>query len=431
VHLSLILSLNLICSPLSLPTSHNLTSGSSHRPFLISPTLYIIMHPQSQAIRIQTALTDEMEHSTPLFLTSSFQFDTAEDMQGAFAEENDHNIYSRFVNPTVREFTDKVCALEGAEDGFATASGMAAIFGTFMTFLSQGDHILSSPAVFGSTHTILSKYMGRWGIQYSYADFANRQAVEDAIIPNTRMMYLETPTNPGLDVYDLSWLGQLATQRNIKLVVDNCFATPVLQRPIDFGAHLVIHSATKWMDGQGRVLGGIVVGKKELVREIYLFCRQTGPSMSPFNAWVLSKSLETLDVRMQRHCDNAEALARAIEGHPAINWVRYPTLPSHPAYTIARQQMSRGGGIVTFELKRGAEAGIRFMNSLHMLTLTSNLGDTRSIASHPASTTHSKLTEQERQDVGITQGLIRVSVGLEHIEDIRADVFQALDKLIE
>jgi O-succinylhomoserine sulfhydrylase len=306
---------------------------------------------------------------------------------------------------------------------------MAAIFGTFMTFLSQGDHILSSPAVFGSTHTILTKYMGRWGIQYSYADFANRQAIEDAIMPNTRMIYLETPTNPGLDVYDLEWLGKLAQEKNIILVVDNCFATPVLQRPIDFGAHLVIHSATKWMDGQGRVLGGIVVGKKELVREIYLFCRQTGPSMSPFNAWVLSKSLETLDVRMQRHCDNAEALAQAIEGHPAINWVRYPTLPSHPAYAIARQQMSRGGGIVTFDLKGGAEAGIRFMNSLRMLTLTSNLGDTRSIASHPASTTHSKLTEQERQAVGITQGLIRVSVGLEHIEDIQGDVIQALDNL--
>ena len=386
------------------------------------------MHPQTKAIRIQNALTDEMEHSTPLFLTSSFQFDTAEDMRDAFEEKNDHNIYSRFINPTVREFIDKVCALEGAEDGFATATGMAAIFGTFMTFLSSGDHIISSPAVFGSTHTILTKYLVRWGISYSYADFADQAAVEAAITPATKMIYLETPTNPGLDVYDLEWLGQLCRQRGIMLVVDNCFATPLLQRPIDFGADLVIHSATKWMDGQGRVLGGIVAGRKDLVREIYLFCRQTGPSMSPFNAWVLSKSLETLDVRMQRHCDNAEALAKALEGHAALNWVKYPTLPSHPAYAIAKKQMTRGGGIVAFELKGGLEAGIRFMNNLQMLTLTSNLGDTRSIASHPASTTHSKLTEEERLAVGISRGLIRVSVGLEHIDDIQADILQALEK---
>lgn len=387
------------------------------------------MHPQTKAIRIQNNLTDEMEHSTPLFLTSSFQFDSAEDMRDAFEEKNDYNIYSRFINPTVREFIDKVCALEGAEDGFATATGMSAIFGTFMTFLSSGDHIVSSPAVFGSTHTILSKYMGRWGIQYSYADFSSMEAVEAAIRPNTKMMYLETPTNPGLDVYDLEALGKLCKKHNVMLVVDNCFATPLLQRPIEYGADLVIHSATKWMEGQGRVLGGVVVGKKDLVREVYLFCRQTGPSLSPFNAWILSKSLETLDVRMQRHCDNAEALAKALEGHEKINWVKYPTLPSHPHYAIARKQMSRGGGIVVFELKGGLDAGVQFMNSLQMLTLTSNLGDTRSIASHPASTTHSKLTDDERAAVGISKGLIRVSVGLEHIDDIKADILQALDKV--
>jgi O-succinylhomoserine sulfhydrylase len=243
------------------------------------------------------------------------------------------------------------------------------------------------------------------------------------------MVYLETPTNPGLDVFDLQWVGQLCASRNIIFNVDNCFATPLLQRPIDFGADLVIHSATKWMDGQGRVLGGIVVGKKALIREIYLFCRNTGPSMSPFNAWVLSKSLETLDVRMQRHCDNAEALALLLEDHPQVKAVRYPTLPSHPAYDIARRQMRRGGGIVTFELHGGAVAGVQFMNRLKMLSLTSNLGDTRSIASHPASTTHSKLTEDERLLVGITPGLIRISVGLEHIDDIAADIAQALDGL--
>lgn len=384
-------------------------------------------HQQTKAIRIQTPLTDEMEHSSPLFLTSSFQFDNATDMQEAFSEANDHNIYSRFVNPTVREFIDKMCALENAEDGFATASGMAAIFGSFMTFLSKGDHILSSPSVFGSTHTILTKYLQRWGIEYSYADINKPEEWEALIKPNTKMIYLETPTNPGLDVVDLEWIGKLAKKHNVILSVDNCFATPVIQRPIDFGADLVIHSATKWIDGQGRVLGGIVVGKKELIREIYLFCRQTGPSLSPFNAWVLSKSLETLDVRMQRHSENAEALAKALEGHKKINFVKYPFLASHPGYATAKKQMSRGGGLITFDLKGGAAAGITFMNALQMLSLTSNLGDTRSIASHPASTTHSKLTEEERLAVGITQGLIRISVGLEHIDDIKEDILQALD----
>ncbi len=383
-------------------------------------------HQITEAIRIQTPLTDEMEHSSPLFLTSSFQFDTAEDMQGAFAETNDHNIYTRFVNPTVTEFVQKVCALEQAEDGFATASGMAAIFGTFMTFLSSGDHILSSASVFGSTHTILTKYLNRWGIQSSYIDFFNINLVAAAIQLNTKMIYLETPTNPGLDIFDLEAIGALCKERKIILVVDNCFATPLLQQPMRYGADIVIHSATKWMDGQGRVIGGIVVGKKELIREIYLFCRNTGPSMSPFNAWVLSKSLETLDVRMQRHCENALALAKALELQEEINWVKYPFLPTHPAYHIAKKQMTAGGGIVTFELKGGLVAGIKFMNGLKMLSLTSNLGDTRSIASHPASTTHSKLSENERLAVGITPGLIRLSVGLEHVDDIKQDILQAL-----
>lgn len=388
------------------------------------------MHYTTKAIRIQTALTDEREHSTPLFLTSSFQFDTAEDMQGAFAETNNHNIYSRFVNPTVQEFIDKVCALENAEDGFATASGMAAIFGTFMTFLNSGDHILSSPSVFGSTHTILTKYLNRWGIQSSYTDFADRNAIYAAIQPNTRLLYLETPTNPGLDIYDLQMIGEICREKNIMFIVDNCFATPLLQRPVLFGADLVIHSATKWMDGQGRVLGGIVVGKKELIREIYLFCRNTGPSMSPFNAWVLSKSLETLDVRIQRHCSNALALAERLAEHPGIQSVKYPWLQSHPGHHIAKKQMSAGGGIVTFEIKGGLNAGLKFMNGLQLLSLTSNLGDTRSIASHPATTTHSKLSSEERMKVGITDGLIRISTGLEQIEDIWTDIKNSLDALL-
>ncbi len=385
-------------------------------------------HPNTKAIRIQTPRSDEMEHSTPMFVTSSFCFDNAEDMRGAFAEENDHNIYSRFSNPTVQEFIDKVCALEGAEDGFAFSSGMGAVFGSFMTFLKSGDHILSCASVFGSTHTLLTKYLPKWNITHSYADVNKPETWEALIQPNTRMIYLETPTNPGLDVVDLEAIGKLAKKHNIILNVDNCFATPILQRPIEFGADLVLHSATKWMDGQGRVLGGIVVGKKELIRELYLFCRNTGPSLSPFNAWVLSKSLETLDVRIQRHCDNAEALAKKLEGHPKLTGVKYPFLPSHPAYAVAKKQMSRGGGLLTFELKGGLESGRKFLNALQLLSLTSNLGDSRSIASHPASTTHSKLNAEEQLSVGITPGLIRISVGLEYIDDIANDILQALEQ---
>jgi O-succinylhomoserine sulfhydrylase len=385
------------------------------------------MHPITDAIRIQTQRTNEMEHSTPLYLSSSFCFEDADSMRAAFAEESNDNIYSRFSNPSVDEFTTKMVALEGAEAGFATATGMSAIFASFMSFLGNGDHLISCSSVFGSTHTIITKYFPKWGIKYSYADVSKPESWEAMITKETKMIYLETPTNPGLDIIDLEWIGQLARKHRIILVVDNCFATPLLQRPIDFGADLVIHSATKWIDGQGRVLGGIVVGRKELIREIYLFSRNTGPSLSPFNAWVLSKSLETLDVRIQRHCDNAESLANRLVGHEKLNWIKYPFLPSHPMYEIAKKQMKRGGGLLTFELKGGLESGIKFMDSLQMLSLTSNLGDTRSIASHPASTTHSKLSPEEKAAVGITPGLIRISVGLEHIDDIAADILQALE----
>lgn len=385
-------------------------------------------HPNTQAVRIQTARTNEMEHSTPLFLTSSFSFDSAEDMRAAFAEESEDNIYSRFSNPTVQEFVDKMCALEGAEAGFATASGMSAIFGCFMAFLNSGDHLLSCSSVFGSTHTIVTKYLHRWKIDYSYADIKKPETWEALIRPDTKMIYVETPTNPGLDIVDMEWLGKLAKKHNILLIVDNCFATPVLQKPVEYGADLVLHSATKWIDGQGRVLGGVVVGNNKLIRELYLFCRNTGPSLSPFNAWILSKSLETLDVRIQRHCDNAEALVKALDGHSKLNWIKYPFHPSHPMYEIAKKQMTRGGGLVTFDLKGGLESGKKFMDSLKMLSLTSNLGDSRSIASHPASTTHSKLSNEEKEAVGITPGLIRISVGLEHAGDIIKDITQALEK---
>ncbi|MGN6341755.1 MAG: trans-sulfuration enzyme family protein [Ginsengibacter sp.] len=384
--------------------------------------------PKTQAIRIQTRQTNEKEHSTPLFLTSSFRFDNAEEMSQTFAGDLDNNIYSRFENPNAQEFIDKMCALEEVEAGFATASGMSSVFGCFMTFLNAGDHLLSCRSIFGSTHTVITKFFPRWNIEYSYADINDPESWESQVRPNTKMIFIETPTNPGLDIIDLEWIGNFAKKHNIILLVDNCFATPILQKPARYGADLILHSATKWIDGQGRVLGGVVVGKKELIDQIFVFCKNTGPSISPFNAWLLSKSLETLDVRLQRHCDNAEALVKALDGHPKLNNIRYPFHPSHPMYEVAKKQMTRGGGLVTFDIKGGLESGKRFLNNLKMLTLTSNLGDTRSIASHPASTTHAKLTDEEKASVSITPGLIRISVGLEDIEDIKADILQALEK---
>ena len=382
-------------------------------------------HQQTQAIRIQTERTNEMEHSTPMFLTSSFCFDNAEEMRAAFADESDDNIYSRFSNPSVKEFTDKMVALEGAEAGYATASGMSAVSGSFMALLKQGDHLLSCNSIFGSTHTVIAKYLPKFGIEYSYVSANATEADwKAAIRPNTKLIYLETPTNPGLEILDIAMIGKVAKENNIIFIVDNCFATPLNQKPIDFGADLVVHSATKWLDGQGRVLGGVVVGKKELVKEIYLFCRSTGPALSPFNAWVLSKSLETLDVRMERHASNALYIAQQLENHSAIQTLRYPFLASHPHHSIAIKQMQNGGGIVCFELKGGLEAGKKFLDSLKMLSMTANLGDTRSIASHPASTTHAKLSDAERAAVNITPGLIRISVGLEHKDDILNDILQ-------
>lgn len=386
------------------------------------------MHSTTRAIRTRVDQTNEMEHTTPLFLTSSFCFDTAEEMRAAFADETDDNIYSRFSNPNVQEFVDKMVALEGAEAGYATSSGMSAVFGSFMALLKTGDHLLSCRALFGSTHNIITKYLSRYGIGYSYVDAS--ASIEDwkkSIRPNTKMIYIESPTNPGLEIVDLRALADLSHQHNIIFNVDNCFATPFGQLPISLGADLVLHSATKWLDGQGRVLGGVIVGKKELINEIYLFCRNTGPALSPFNAWILSKSLETLDVRMERHGSNALWIAEQLQAHSKITWLKYPFLSSHPQYEIAKKQMLNGGGIFCFELKGGVEAGRKFLNSLQLLSMTANLGDTRSIATHPASTTHAKLTEEERRAVAITPGLIRISVGLEHREDVLKDILQALD----
>ncbi len=383
---------------------------------------------ETLAIRIQTALTAEKEHSTPMFPTSSFVFDDAEQMRAVFADEEEGNIYSRFTNPNCTEFENKIAALEGTEDAVATASGMAAIFASFMALLKTGDHLISSRAVFGSTHTILTQYLPKWGIEVTLVDTVDQNTWHEAVRPTTKMFFIETPSNPGLDIIDLEAAKSFCVKNNLILNVDNCFATPYLQQPALWGADLVTHSATKYMDGQGRVVGGIVAGRKELITEIKKLCRSTGPALSPFNAWILSKSLETLAVRMDRHCDNAEKLATFLQQHPLVKNVRYPFLETHPSTAIARKQMKRGGGLVTFEIKSGISGGTRFLNALNMLSLTANLGDTRSIATHPASTTHAKLTPEARAQSGISDGLIRISAGLEHIEDIIQDIDQALNQ---
>lgn len=388
------------------------------------------LHPLSKAIRIQTPKTQQQEHSTPLYLTSSFTFDEAEAMRAAFADETDDNIYSRFSNPNVDEFIAKMCALENAEAGFATSTGMSAIFSSMFALLSQGDHLLCCSSVFGSTFTVVTKYLPKYGITCTLVPANDKDAWEAAVQPNTKMVYLETPTNPQLELIDLEWAGQFSKKHNLILNVDNCFATPLLQRPTDYGADLVVHSATKWIDGQGRVMGGVIVGREDLIKEIYLFCRNTGPALSPFNAWVLSKSLETLDVRMQRHCENALKVAETLQSHPNVSWVKYPFLPTHPQYEIAKKQMALGGGVLCFEIKGGLAAGRKFLDNLQMLSVTANLGDARSIASHPASTTHSKLSDEQRAAVGITPGLIRISTGLEKVEDIIADISQALENSV-
>lgn len=380
----------------------------------------------TQAIRTQAARSRHNEHSVPLYLSSGFIFESGEDMRAAFSEEKDAFIYSRYANPNTSELTDKICLLEGAEAAISTASGMAAIYTTLAALLSSGDHLISCSSVFGATHTVFSKYFPKWNIQHSYFNANDQEQAEQLIRPETKLIYVETPTNPALDILDLEALGQLARRHQLLLIVDNCFATPYLQQPIRYGADLVIHSATKYIDGQGRVLGGLVAGRQDLIREIYLFGRITGPSLSPFNAWVLSKSLETLSLRMDRHCDSALHIAGILQEHPAIASVRYPFLPSHPNYALAKKQMRAGGGIITFTLKGGYEAGRRFLDQLKMLRISANLGDSRSIATHPASSTHCKLSSEEQLAAGITPGLIRLSIGLEHRDDILADLLQAL-----
>ncbi len=384
------------------------------------------MRKETRLIRDQIERSQFKEHAVPLYMTSSYTFDSAEQMAATFSDEEDGYIYSRYSNPNVTEFGDKVAYLEGAEASWVTSSGMSAIFSTFGALLKSGDRILSARSIFGSTHRLFTEILPKWGIETDYVPFDDVESWNDSVTAQTKVLYLETPTNPGVDIIDLEKASELAKEFGLIFIVDNCFATPVNQQPIKFGADLVIHSATKYFDGQGRTMGGVILGTEQLIAEIQAFARHTGPSISPFNAWILSKSLETLTLRVERHNQNALELAKRLEAEESVSFVKYPFLESHPQYEIAKKQMTGGGGLVTFEIKGGIEKGREFLNRLKMLSLTANLGDSRSIATHPASTTHSKLTEEDRLAVGITPGLIRISAGLEHIDDIWADIQQAL-----
>lgn len=384
------------------------------------------LQDETIAIRKHIDRTYQKEHSNPLYLTSSFIFDTAEEMAAVFADEQEGNIYSRYSNPNVDELIDKVALLEEAENGWATSSGMAAVFTTFASLLKAGDHIVSSRSVFGSTHRLFTEIFPKWGITTTYVDALDYEGYANAIQENTQILYLETPSNPALEIIDIERVATICKAKNILFAVDNCFATPILQKPIKLGADISIHSTTKYMDGQGRTLGGLILGSNEIIAKMEAFARHTGPALSPFNAWIISKSIETLSLRVHHMSKGALEIAKRLESHPAISFVKYPFLESHPNVEIAKKQMTAGGGIVTFELKGGLDAGRKFLNKLEIFSLTPNLGDAKSIATHPASTTHSKLKPEERLTVGISDGLVRLSIGLEHIEDLWKDLENAL-----
>jgi len=384
-------------------------------------------HFESKAIRTQSSNKLHREHSTPIFMTSSFTFENAEQARAMFADEIEGSIYTRFSNPNNNEFIEKLCLLEETETGIATASGMAAMFSSMAGLLKTGDHVLASRSVFGSTHQLFTQIFPKWGIDHTYVDIDKPETWAENINSHTKMIFAETPSNPGLDILDLEWLGGLAAEHHIILNIDNCFATPFLQQPTKFGAHLVTHSATKFIDGQGRTVGGAILGSEDLIKDIRFFTRHTGPSLSPFNGWILSKSLETLPVRMEKHCENALKIAEYLEDHEELVSVKYPFLPSHPQQQLAKKQMRYGGALVTFVVSGGYRRAGRFMNNLKMLSLTANLGDTRTTVTHPSSTTHSKLTKEEQIRVGIEPALIRVSVGLENVNDILEDIVGALE----
>jgi O-succinylhomoserine sulfhydrylase len=378
------------------------------------------------AVRAGQERTNEGEQSEPIFTTSSYTFESAAQAAARFSGDEPGNIYSRFTNPTVRTFEKRLAALEGGEVCVATSSGMSAILSTCMALLQGGDHIVSSRAIFGTTTVLFNNYLAKFGVETTYVPLTELSAWEQAIRPNTRLLFLETPSNPLTEVADIRALADLAQAKNCLLVVDNCFCTPALQRPFELGADIVIHSATKYLDGQGRCIGGAVVGNQEQVgTDVYGFLRTAGPSMSPFNAWVFLKGLETLNIRMKAHSENALALAQWLEQH-GITRVYYPGLESHPQHGLAKQQQQGYGGVLSFELEGGREAAWKLIDATRLLSITANLGDTKTTITHPATTTHSRLTPEARAEAGISEGLVRMAVGLEAIEDIKADLQRGL-----
>ncbi len=381
------------------------------------------------AVRAGQVRSAEGEHSEALFLTSSYVFASAAEAAARFTGELPGNVYSRYTNPTVRTFEERIAALEGAEQAVATASGMAAILSTCMALLKAGDHLVCSRSVFGTTTVLLNKFMAKFGVETTYVDLTDLAAWRAAIRPETRMLFLETPSNPLSDVADLDALAALARARGVLLAVDNCFCTPALQRPLEWGADIVIHSATKYLDGQGRCLGGVVLGRAELMAEVLGFLRSAGPTLSPFNAWVFTKGLETLRLRMEAHSASALALAQWLREQPAVERVFYAGLPDHPGHELAKRQQRAFGGVLAFRVRGGREAAWRVIDATRILSLTANLGDAKSTIVHPATTTHGRLTAEERARAGITDNLIRVAVGLEDIGDIKADLARGLDAL--
>jgi O-succinylhomoserine sulfhydrylase len=385
--------------------------------------LYDEFEFETRAVRAGQTRTAEGEHSEALFPTSSYVFNSAAEAAARFAGDSPGNIYSRFTNPTVRTFEERLASLEGGERCVATSSGMAAILATCAGLLKAGDHIVASRSIFGTTTVLFTTYLARFGIETSFVPLCEIPAWEAAIRPETRLLFLETPSNPLTELVDIRLLAALASSRGCVLAVDNCFCTPALQQPLALGADIVIHSATKFLDGQGRCIGGAVVGNNEQVgKDIYGFLRTAGPSMSPFNAWVFLKGLETLSLRMRAHCDNALQLAEWLEQQPAVARVYYPGLASHPQHELAKRQQQGFGGVLSFELKGGRDDAWRFIDATRLFSITANLGDTKSTVTHPATTTHGRLTPEQRLEAGISDGLIRLAVGLESVNDLRMDL---------
>lgn len=387
------------------------------------------MSVDTLAVRAGQVRTGELEHSDPIFPTSSFVYGTAAQAAARFGGDEPGNIYSRFTNPTVQAFEGRIAAMEGGERAVATASGMAAILSTCMALLKTGDHVVCSRGVFGTTNVLFQKYMAKFGVETSFVSLTDMDEWAEAVRPETRMLFIETPSNPLCEVADMSGLAKLAHDNDALFVVDNCFCTPVLQRPLEHGADIIIHSATKYLDGQGRCVGGVVVGPSKLMDEVYGFLRSAGPTMSPFNAWVFLKGLETLPIRMRAHCDNALELAVWLEKQPAVEAVFYAGLTNHPQHELAKKQQSGFGGVLSFRLKGGREEAWSFIDATRMISITANLGDVKTTITHPATTTHGRLSPEDKEAAGITENLVRISVGIEAVEDLKTDLargFQAL-----